>query len=147
MQALTISEAARQLGVTPQRVHALLRTGGLAGPAKPAEGRAPRGAPRVYISSIEQRLASMLSDESARPRDDAATRVLRDDAQRLKIALDAARDQMARLRQQNARLTSLLAETVAALQQEQAMAEQADVIAEQYASIATSHLGPESLDH
>lgn len=89
----------------------------------------------------------MMTGSAASPRDDAAIRVLRDDAQRLKIALDAARDQMARLRQQNARLTSLFAETVDALQQEQAMAEQADVITEQYASIATNHLGPESLDH
>jgi len=69
--------------------------------------------------------------------------VLKDDAYRLKIALDVARDHVGRQRQQNERLTALLAQAVAALQEEQALAREADRITEEYATIATNHLAPD----
>lgn len=68
---------------------------------------------------------------------------MRDDAHRLKLALDVARDQIARHRRQNERLTLLLADAVAALREEQALAREADQITEQYAALATNHLAPD----
>ncbi len=68
---------------------------------------------------------------------------MRDDAYRMKLALDIARDQLTQQRLQNEKLTRLLADTIAALQAEQAMSREAERITEEYAAIATNHLAPD----
>lgn len=143
---MTLTEAASRLGVTPQRVSQLLSQGRLQGPSQSPGARARKNAPRVYLSSIEERIAQKALPRSQRGRTTSLSETaLRDDAHRLKLALDVARDQIARQRQQNERLTALLAETVAALRDEQALARKADEITEQYAAIATNHLAPDVL--
>lgn len=141
-EAVTIRQAAERLSVTPQRVSQMLRDHTLDGPPQPG-GRAPRNVPRVYLrslSDLETRRAGRSVVSQPRVRES----LLRDDAHRLKLALDIARDQLSRQRQQNERLTTLLAETVAALQDEQALARQADRITEECAALATNHLAPDS---
>lgn len=144
VNAVTINTAAERLGVTPQRVSQMLKDGELCGPRQ-GPGRASRNALRVYLDSletVEQRRAagqSLLRSKGGRER------TFQDDAHRLKIALDVARDQVARHRRQNERLTKLLAEAVAALQEEQTLSRDADRIAEEYAAVATNHLAPDGL--
>lgn len=145
-EAVTIQDAATRLGVTPQRVSQMLKSGVLTGPPQPPGARGVPNAPRVYVASIQdrqmQRASTQHGDGRPGTRSEAA---LKDDAHRLKLALDVARDQIARQRDQNERLASLLAQTVAALQEEQALARESERITEQYAAIATNHLAPDTL--
>lgn len=143
---MTIQEAATRLRVTRQRISEMLKSGVLDGPPQPPGVRARPNVPRVYVTSLQDREAHKATGQrgggrSATPSEAA----LKDDAHRLKLALDVARDQIVRQRGQNERLTSLLAQAVAALQEEQALARQGDRITEQYAAIATNHLAPDSL--
>ncbi|SOJ58151.1 hypothetical protein MSIMFB_05631 [Mycobacterium simulans] len=133
-----------RLGVTRQRINQMLTAGDLDGPCQPAGARAPRNALRVFISSLESWESDHAGRRSGppRPRPSDAEAVLRDDAYRMKLALDAARDQLAQQRLQNEKLAGLLADAVAALQAEQAMAREAERITEEYATIATNHLAP-----
>lgn len=119
----------------------------LDGPTQRLGVRASPNAPRVSISSVEAWESRRADRRTARSSGRATVTEagLKDDAYRLKIALDLARDQITRQRQQNERLAALLAETVVALQQEQALAREADGIAEQYATIATNHLAPDTM--
>ena len=145
-RVLTLKEAASHLGVSPQRISQMLKDGDLDGPPQRPGARAPRNAPRVYMASLEERVARHAKPQRERGRAAMPSEAaLRDDAHRLKLALDVARDQIARQRQQNERLVALLAEAVAALREEQALARDADQITEQYAAIATNHLAPDAL--
>lgn len=143
---MTIQDAAARLGVTRQRISQMLKSGALDGPPQPAGVRGLPNAPRVYVASLQKRQAHRPTGQQAGRRPVTQSEAaLRDDAHRLKLALDAARDQIARQRGQNERLASLLAQVVAALQEEQSLAREADHITEQYAAIATNHLAPDSL--
>ncbi|MGN7778853.1 hypothetical protein ACTJJE_04955 [Mycolicibacterium sp. 22603] len=146
--AVTIRDAAARLGVTRQRINQMLSAGDLNGPRQPEGARAPRNALRVFVASLESWEADHAGRRSGssgpRPRDVA--QVLRDDAYRMKLALDAARDQVTKQRLQNEKLVSLLADAVAALQAEQAMARESERITEEYAAIATNHLAPDLHD-
>lgn len=144
VNALTIKDAATRLGVSPQRVSQMLTAGDLDGPHQPAGIRAPRGVPRVHVVSIEVWEAHRANPQARRTRLAAPTEArLRDDAHRLKVALDVARDQITRQRTQNERLSALLSDAVAVLRDEQALAREEARITEEYASIATNHLAPE----
>lgn len=144
--AVTIQDAAARLGVTRQRINQMLTAGDLDGPHQPAGARAPRNAPRVFIASLESWEADHAGRRRSglsRSRSFDAEAVLRDDAYRMKLALDTARDQLTKQRLQNEKLAGLLADAVAALQAEQAMAREAERITEEYAAIATNHLAPD----
>jgi hypothetical protein len=143
--AVTIQDAAARLGVTRQRINQMLTAGDLDGPRHPAGARAPRNALRVFIASLESWEADHAGRRSGppRPRSSDVDAVLRDDAYRMKLALDTARDQLTKQRRQNEKLAGLLADTVAALQTEQAMARETERITEEYAAIATNHLAPD----
>lgn len=147
MDVLTIGQAAHALGITPQRVSQLLAAGTLEGPATPPGQRAPRDAPRVWLESLEaeqQRRVALPGRSKPRRQIPDNPDALRDDAFRLKVALDAARDQLARQREQTRRVTRLLAETVAALQEQQELAQEADRITEAYSTLATTQLAPDT---
>jgi hypothetical protein len=145
VKALTITETASRLRVSRQRVSQLLTSGALTGPPQPSGVRAPPNAPRVYLASVEaeqkRRVAGRPASTRA-ARDQASEAMFGDDVYRLKLALDVARDLLARQREQNEKLASLLAGAVAALQQEQALAREAEQITEAYATIANTHLAP-----
>lgn len=143
--ALSIRDAATRLGVTRQRVSQMLAAGDLTGPPQPAGARAPRNAPRVFVASLESWEADRDGHRGGPPRQrsSAAEEALRDDAYRLKLALDVARDQLSKQRLQNEKLTGLLADAVATLQAEQVMARESERITEEYAAIATNHLAPD----
>lgn len=145
VDAVSISQAADRLEVSPQRVSQMLASGHLRGPHI-AGTRAPKNAPRVYVDSLDEAIARRRDRQSHvfPPSDHQGDLAVKDDLWRMKVALDAARDQIARQRRQNERLVTLLAETVAALQHEQAMAQESERIAEEYASILTTHLAPET---
>lgn len=145
MKALTIIDAATRMGVSRQWVNQMLTRGDLDGPPQPPGARAPRNAPRVYLASLEAREERQADSRSPgqTSRHPPTEAGLRDDAYRLKLALDVARDQVAGQRKQNERLASLLADAVLALQQEQALAREAEQITEAYATIATTHLAPD----
>lgn len=150
MEAVPLGEAAARLGVSRQWVGQLLAKGVLAGPRHPPGQRAPHNAPRVYLDSleaeVERRAAQAVrSSGSTRGAGQASEAAFEDDAFRLKLALDVARDVIAGQRRQNERLTSLLADAVAGLQQEQALARETEQITEAYATIVTTHLGPDQL--
>ncbi|WP_141214028.1 hypothetical protein [Mycobacterium marinum] len=141
---MTIQDAAARIGVTRQRISQMLATGDLDGPRQPTGPRAPRNAPRVFVTSLESWEADHAGRRGGlRPRSSDLEALYRDDAYRMKLALDAARDQLTKQRLQNEKLAGLLADAVAALQAEQAMAREADRITEEYAAIATNHLGPD----
>ncbi|MGH3724609.1 MAG: hypothetical protein ACRDUS_10865 [Mycobacterium sp.] len=142
---MTIQGAATRLGVTRQRISQMLAAGDLDGPLQPAEARAPRNALRVFIASLESWEASHAGRRNGprHPRSPELGAALRDDAYRMKLALDIARDQLTQQRLQNEKLTRLLADTIAALQAEQAMSREAERITEEYAAIATNHLAPD----
>lgn len=144
-EAVTIQDAATCLGVTPQRINQMLAAGDLTGPSQPSGKRAPRNALRVFSASLESWQASH-TGRRHRPRHPEPSELeaaLRDDAYRMKLALDIARDQLTQQRLQNERLTGLLADAVAALQSEQAMARETERISEEYAAIVTNHLAPD----
>lgn len=144
-EAVTILDAAARLGVTRQRVNQMLSAGDLDGPAQTQAVRARRNAPRVFVASLESLEARRTSDRSnpERAMPVLAETLLRDDAYRMKMALDVARDQIAQQRLQNEKLTGLLADAVDALKAEQAMARETERITEEYAAIATNHLAPD----
>ena len=54
-RALALAEAADRLGVTPQRISQMLRSGDLSGPTV-GPGRAPKGVGRVWESSLQQEI-------------------------------------------------------------------------------------------
>lgn len=141
---MTIKDAAARLDVTPQRISQMLTVGDLQGPPQRVGTRATPGALRVYTESLEGARKRKAEGRSARRlRSSGRDETFRDDAYRMKLALDVARDQLAQRRRQNERLTALLAETVAALREEQMLATQAETITEAYSSIATTHLAPD----
>lgn len=142
--ALTIQAAATRLGVSRQRIHQMLTAGDLDGPPQTSGARAPRNAPRVFVSSLETWEAGRAGQRRGFPSISEA--MFRDDAHRMKLALDIARDQLSKQRRQSERLIGLLADAVAALQTEQAMAREAERITEEYAAIATNHLAPDISD-
>lgn len=144
MEAVTIRDAAQRLDVTPQRVSQMLATGQLHGPPTARGKRAAPNAPRVFIASVAEVLKERAAQANARHRDDSPRRASQDDLMRLKVALDVARDQIARQRRQNERLTRLLADAVEAIRDEQVLAEEMDKITEAYSTIATTHLAPDS---
>lgn len=145
-EAITIQDAATRLGVTRQRISQLLKSGALDGPPQASGVRGLPNAPRVYVASVQERQTRRApSRQGGRRPVTGSEATLKDDAHRLKLALDVARDQIARQRGQNERLASLLAQAVAALQDEQALARDSDRITEQYAAIATNHLAPDSV--
>src|SRR4051794_17722940 len=66
-EALTLKEAAEQLGVRPQRISQMLADGDLTGPDVPDGGRAPKNMGRVWAQSLNdelQRRASKVSSEN-----------------------------------------------------------------------------------
>ncbi|WP_143537911.1 MULTISPECIES: hypothetical protein [unclassified Rhodococcus (in: high G+C Gram-positive bacteria)] len=138
---MTIRDAATRLGVSRQRINQMLKARDLYGPPQPSGTRAPRNAPRVFVSSLESWEAGHAGRRGGSHTVSEAT--LRDDAYRMKLALDVARDQLTMERRQNEKLTGLLADAVAALQAEHEMARKAERITEEYAAIATNHLGPD----
>jgi hypothetical protein len=145
VEALTIVDAATRLRVSRQRISQMLTRGDLDGPPQQPGVRASHNAPRVYLASLEAwevRRAGLRPTRGGRP-DQPCEAALRDDAYRLKLALDVARDQLVRQRRQNERLVSMLADTVAALKDEQALAREAERITEEYATIASNHLAPD----
>jgi hypothetical protein len=105
-------DAANALGVTPQQVYNLLRSGGLDGPR--SEGKARRGERFVFSQSVEARIAARARAAVGRPptrgRGDADPTLAG-----LKRDLDRLRDEVAKLRQRERSLrTALQHEKVAA---------------------------------
>lgn len=134
-----------RLGVTRQRISQMLAAGDLDGPPQPSGARAPRNAPRVFTASLDSWETGHADRRNGprRPGSSELETALKDDAYRLKLALDIARDQLAQQRRQNEKLTGLLATAVAAVQAEQAMARETERITEEYAAVATNHLAPD----
>lgn len=147
VEAMTIKDAAERLGVTPQRVSQMLASGLLHGPSTAHGRRAAPNALRVFTASLDQALAARAADARDHLHRDSSRRVSDDDVMRLKVALDVARDQIARQRRQNERLTRLLADAVEAIRDEQALAQEMDKITEAYSTIATTHLASDSPPH
>jgi hypothetical protein len=117
----------------------MLGAGTLAGPDV-GPGRAPRGVPRVWESSLkrEEQLRATASAEkrsstrnvskrSRRTRPAETSAVLM-----MKIQLDIARDALRAERQASKRLTQQLADAVAEIQAAQAQADRLDQIADGY---------------
>ena len=163
-KAVTLSEAASVLGVSPQRVNQLLNLGDLTGPDV-GPGRARKHAPRVWESSLRQELTKRQagrrrragraladpsgevskpsgSDKEARPpaREGGALEA----ALRMKLRLDAAREALRVERQANKRLVGIIAATAAELQVAQAQADRLDDVAAGYSEALTQFLIPDS---
>lgn len=163
-KAVTITEAARLLEVTPQRVSQMLRLGDLTGPDV-GPGRARKHAPRVWESSLRQETTkrqtgrrrrseripadlsgdvskAAASDQRADPsaREAAASEA----ALQMKLRLDAAREALRLERQANKRLAGMIAAAAAELQVAQAQADRLDDIAAGYSEALTQFLIPDS---
>ena len=145
MPTLTIAQAASRLGVSAARVSQLLSSCALEGPAQPPGKRAPKNAPRVWEESLERHLL-VRRDGRKRGADPQPAEVatLRDDAIRLKIALDVTHEQLVEQRQQTARVTQMLADAVETLQREQDLARRSDEVYESMSTTLTSHLLPDT---
>lgn len=89
-RALTIGQTAERLGVTASRVHQLLREGRLAGPTVPTGSRAPAGIGRVYATSLESYERDRPAHRGPRSRETPSDLVPRQALVELKLALDAA---------------------------------------------------------
>src|SRR2546423_14767273 len=55
-RALTLAEAASRLGVKPQRISQMLRSGDLSGPTIRPGRRAPKGVGRVWENSLQHEI-------------------------------------------------------------------------------------------
>lgn len=152
-RALTLAEAADQLGVTPQRISQMLRSGDLSGPTV-GPGRAPKGVGRVWESSLQQEIdkrgagsrrvgrRSTLHDgvQTGPPaRESAALEA----ALQMKIRLDDAREALREERQANKRLTSLLTAVVAEMEIARAQSDRLDHIAEGYSEALAQLIIPD----
>jgi phage-related tail fiber protein len=151
-RALTLAEAAQQLGVKPQRISQMLRSGDLSGPSV-GSGRAPKGAGRVWESSIQQEISRRLTGGEHTQRLSAsvdniqAGSTAREAAAleavlRMKVRLDDARDALREERRANRRLVSMLATVVAELEAAQAGSDRLDSIADGYSEALTQLLVP-----
>lgn len=141
-RALTLTEAADRLDVTPQRISQMLRSGDLSGPTI-GPGRAPKGAGRVWENSLQREIDKRLAGtrRSRRPstldagvqtgssaRETAALEAVL----QMKIRLDDAREALRYERRANKRLTNVLAAVVAELEAAHAQSDRLDNIAEGY---------------
>jgi hypothetical protein len=141
-RALTLAEAASRLGVKPQRISQMLRSGDLSGPTV-GPGRAPKGVGRVWESSLQHEIDKRLADtrRSRRPRTSDGDVQIGPSAReaasleavlQMKVRLDAAREALREERQANKRLTNMLAAVVAELEAAHAQSDHLDNIAEGY---------------
>ena len=138
-RALTLAEAADRLGVKPQRINQMLKAGTLTGPDV-GTGRARRGIPRVWESSLEreaQRRAAAAEGGRQRPRKVSKRSVRTRPAEAsailiMKIRLDTAREALRLERQASRRLTRQLADAVAEIAAAQAQSDRLDEIADAY---------------
>lgn len=141
-RALTLAEAAAWLGVKPQRISQMLRSGDLSGPAVGQE-RAPKGAGRVWESSLKQEIDRRKANGRRKQRSDtsengvhakSSTREasMLEATLRMKIRLDDAREALREERRVNRMLTSMLTAVVAELEAMQTQNDRLDNIAEGY---------------
>jgi hypothetical protein len=152
-RALTLAEAAERLGVQPQRICQMLRSGDLSGPAV-GLARAPKGAGRVWESSLQQEINKRLAGNrrlqhlgttgddvqtGSSAREAAALEALL----RMKIRLDDAREALREERRKNKRLASMLAAVVAEMEVAQAQSDRLDNIAEGYSEALTQLITPD----
>jgi len=149
--ALTLAEAAAALGVKPQRISQMLRSGALRGPAV-RPGRAPKGAGRVWRDEIEREISERETRSRARRRrssdgpqagPSAREAAAVEAALRMKIGLDEARRRLKEERQTQKRLVRMLADAVAEIGRAQATADSLDGIAETYSEALTQLLTPD----
>jgi hypothetical protein len=159
-RALTLTEAAHRLHVTPQRISQMLRHGHLAGPGGRA-GRAQKHAPRVWESSLEEEIArrekaqyhaSHQPPTSAeakagkpagaadQPGPSAREAAALEAALLMKLKLDEARKALREERQANKRLTSMLAAAIAELQAAHIQADRLDKVTDSYSEALTQLL-------
>jgi hypothetical protein len=152
-RALTLAEAAERLGVTPQRISQLLCSGVLSGPTV-GPGRAPKGAGRVWESSLQQEIDKRqagsrrirrrtTSDDGVQTgpltREPAALEAVL----QMKIRLDDAREALREERRANKRLISMLAAAVAEMEVARAQSDRLDDIAEGYSEALAQLIIPD----
>ena len=154
--ALGLSEAAARLGVSPQRICQMVRSGALSGPRYKVP-RAPRGAKRVWLSSVQAGLdrrnqSRSKATDAAQPtapndalvRADAQGAAARAATQHLKVQLDAARELLRAERAASKRLAQLVAGAAQALAAQGERADRLDDIASGYSDALTQLLTPDS---
>jgi hypothetical protein len=152
-RALTLAEAASRLGVKPQRISQMLRSGDLSGPII-EPGRAPKGVGRVWESSlqreIDKRLAGirrsrrpMTLDGDVQTGSPARKAAALEAVLQMKVRLDDAREALRDERQANKRLTNMLAAVVAELKAAHARSERLDNIAEGYSEALAQLIIPD----
>lgn len=162
-EALSITQAADALGVSPQRVHQMLREERLNGPDQ-GPGRAPGGVGRVWRGSLDLEIERRKDRTRVQPlrrskqvaragtsldvsaSDSARTQSAHAAALHLKVALDLAREALKVERAQSAKITKTLAQAVALLEATQDQASRLDAITDGYSEALTQLLAPADAD-
>jgi hypothetical protein len=153
-RALTHTEAAEALGVTPQRISQMLRSGALSGPEM-RSGRAPKNVGRVWQHAIDREISDRQAGnrgrrhESGSVVEDSRRSHSRHDAaaweaaRTMKIALDEARQALSDRRQERQRLVDVLKEAAAKIERGLEEEGALDRIAEAYSDALTQVLIPD----
>lgn len=153
-RALTLAEAASRLGVKPQRISQMLRSGDLSGPTiRP--GRAPKGVGRVWESSLQHEIGKRqggirrigrLSTSDSHVQTDSSTReaAALEAVLQMKVRLDQAREALRDERRANKRLTNMLAAAVAEIEAARAQSDRIDDIAEGYSEALAQLIIPDA---
>ncbi len=152
-RALTLAEAAERLGVEPQRISQMLRSGDLSGPAV-GPGRAPKGVGRVWESSLQQEIDKRqagirrirrrtTSDDRVQAGPSTRESAALEAVLQMKIRLDEAREALREERRANTRLTSMLAAVLAEMEVARAQSDRLDNIAEGYSEALAQLIIPD----
>jgi hypothetical protein len=152
-RALTLAEAASRLGVTPQRISQMLRSGDLSGPTM-GPGRAPKGVGRVWESSLQHEIDKRLVNIRRRRRpgtsngdvqtgSSAREAAALEAVLQMKVRLDDAREALRHERRASKRLTNLLAAAVAELEAARTQSDRLDNIAEGYSEALAQLIIPD----
>ena len=152
-RALTLAEAAERLGVRPQRISQMLRSGDLSGPTL-GPGRAPKGAGRVWESSLQQEIDKRqtgsrrigrpgTSDDGVQAGPSTRESAALEAVLQMKIRLDDAREALREERRANKRLTSVLAAVLAEMEVARAQSDRLDNIAEGYSEALAQLIIPD----
>lgn len=152
-RALTLAEAAGRLGVKPQRISQMLRSGELSGPTI-GPGRAPKGVGRVWEDSLEHEIHRRLTgirrspppralDGQVQIRSSTREAAALEAVLQMKVKLDDAREALRHERRASKRLTNMLAAVVAELEAARAQSDRIDNIAEGYSEALAQLIIPD----
>ena len=153
-RALTLAEAASRLGVKPQRISQMLRSGDLSGPTIRPGRRAPKGVGRVWESSLQHEIdkrqagirqirRTSTSDSNVQTGSSTREAAALEAVLQMKVKLDHAREALRDERRTNKRLTNMLAAAVAEIEAARAQSDRLDDIAEGYSEALAQLIIPD----